>query len=359
MANTYYNSQLTAEEIEAALEAINGILTQANNGKVLAISNGKFEARSVQWGGGSAVLEPLSVVENGDYTPEVGVDGFDEVHVAVPNSYTDSDEGKVVKNGALVAQTAHAIITTNGRYDTTENNSVQVNVSGGGSTLITKTITQNGTYNASSDNADGYSQVVVNVSGGSGDMLFGKELPSSDLGQDGDYYYRYTGGEIIPYSKFRLNITAFFRGSTPSGDVSCAELRLFDSNGNNITQEAGAVFSASSTLSGYPAGNAFDENNGTFWHGLSSDTWPRWIEVDLPNEESIVSFSITPRNGMSDFIGEFVLLGSNDGINWDGLYSYSGGISGWQGGVERQFNPLLKVIYQQYHKENGIWVQFA
>lgn len=34
---------------------------------------------------------------------------------------------------------------------------------GGGSTLITKTITQNGTYNASSDNADGYSQVTVTV----------------------------------------------------------------------------------------------------------------------------------------------------------------------------------------------------
>lgn len=42
---------------------------------------------------------------------------------------------------------------------------------GGGSntpapTLITKNITQNGTYNASDDNADGYSSVSVNVSGG-------------------------------------------------------------------------------------------------------------------------------------------------------------------------------------------------
>ena len=34
---------------------------------------------------------------------------------------------------------------------------------GGGSTLITKTITQNGTYNAINDNADGYSAVTVNV----------------------------------------------------------------------------------------------------------------------------------------------------------------------------------------------------
>ena len=35
--------------------------------------------------------------------------------------------------------------------------------SGGGGILISKTITENGTYNASSDNADGYSSVIVKV----------------------------------------------------------------------------------------------------------------------------------------------------------------------------------------------------
>ena len=37
---------------------------------------------------------------------------------------------------------------------------------GGGSTLVSKTITQNGTYDPADDNADGYSEVIVNVSGG-------------------------------------------------------------------------------------------------------------------------------------------------------------------------------------------------
>lgn len=37
-----------------------------------------------------------------------------------------------------------------------------------GETFTTKTITKNGTYNASSDGADGYSSVTVNVSGGGG-----------------------------------------------------------------------------------------------------------------------------------------------------------------------------------------------
>lgn len=53
-----------------------------------------------------------------------------EVVVAVPNTYTQSDEGKVVSNGALVAQTSDTV-TTNDTYDTTLINSLTVNVSGG------------------------------------------------------------------------------------------------------------------------------------------------------------------------------------------------------------------------------------
>ena len=83
MANTYYDSDLTGEQIEQALEAINGVIVPANNGKVLAINNGKIEARSVQWGGGSAVVQPLSVTQNGTYNPPSGVDGYAPVTVNV------------------------------------------------------------------------------------------------------------------------------------------------------------------------------------------------------------------------------------------------------------------------------------
>ena len=93
MANTYYDSQLTAAEIEAALEAIDGILTPANNGKVLAINNGKFEARSVQWGGGAPVIEALSVTTNGTYTAPSGVDGYSPVTVNVPSQTLPSATG--------------------------------------------------------------------------------------------------------------------------------------------------------------------------------------------------------------------------------------------------------------------------
>ena len=59
------------------------------------------------------------------------VTNYASVSVAVPNSYSASDEGKVVDNGALVSQSS-ATYTANDTYDTTLINEVTVNVSGGG-----------------------------------------------------------------------------------------------------------------------------------------------------------------------------------------------------------------------------------
>lgn len=89
-------------------------------------------------GGGDITVEPLSVTENNTYTAPSGK-AYSPVVVSVPNSYTAGDEGKVVSNGSLVAQTAHAKVTSNGTIDTTLNNSVEVDVSGGG--VATGTVT--------------------------------------------------------------------------------------------------------------------------------------------------------------------------------------------------------------------------
>lgn len=59
--------------------------------------------------------------------------------------------------------TGTTTITENGTYDVTDYATASVNVAGTEPTLTTKTITANGTYAASSDNADGYSSVSVNV----------------------------------------------------------------------------------------------------------------------------------------------------------------------------------------------------
>ena len=86
-------------------------------------------------GGGGSTLVEKSVTANGIYNAsDDSADGYSKVTVSVSNTYTQSDEGKVVSSGSLVAQTARSSsITANGTYDTTLNNSVTVAVSGGSS----------------------------------------------------------------------------------------------------------------------------------------------------------------------------------------------------------------------------------
>lgn len=86
-----------------------------------------YIAKNGGGGGGDITVEELNVTENGTKTAPSGK-AYSPVNVNVPNSYTAGDEGKVVNNGALVAQTAHAEVTQNGTVDTTLNNSVSVNV---------------------------------------------------------------------------------------------------------------------------------------------------------------------------------------------------------------------------------------
>lgn len=92
-------------------------------------------------------------------------------------SYSDVPSVELPKTGGGTAQfddttiasnAASASDITSGKLAFVNGELVTGTASGGGATLITKSITANGTYNASSDNADGYSSVTVNVSGGGG-----------------------------------------------------------------------------------------------------------------------------------------------------------------------------------------------
>lgn len=124
-----------------------------------------------------ANLDSKTITANGSYSAASDeLDGYDEVTVNVPNSYSESDEGKVVDDGALVAQTS-TTKNANGTYDTTLNSEVVVNVpntytqsdegkvvSNGALVAQTSaTKTANGTYDTTLNN-----QIVVDVSGGGG-----------------------------------------------------------------------------------------------------------------------------------------------------------------------------------------------
>ena len=87
----------------------------------------------------SITLVTLNVSQNGTTNAPSGK-AYNKVVANVPNTYAASDEGKVVSNGSLVSQTAHAEVTQNGTIDTTLNNSVTVNVPQGSTPTGTKTI---------------------------------------------------------------------------------------------------------------------------------------------------------------------------------------------------------------------------
>lgn len=109
----------------------------------------------------------ITITTNGTYQ----VKQFAEAQVIVPNTYTSSDQGKVVDGVGLVAQSSRTI-TENGQYDTTFNNDLNINVPNTyttedqnkvvqGDELVEQTTTNiaaNGTYNTTLNNS-----AIVNV----------------------------------------------------------------------------------------------------------------------------------------------------------------------------------------------------
>lgn len=99
------------------------------------------------------VLESLSVTDNGTYTPESGVDGYNSVSVNVPKE---------------IHNVTSKSITANGTYNSEGNdvwNEVSVNVPERQPVLESLSVTENGSYTPSTG-VDGYNSVTVNVQSG-------------------------------------------------------------------------------------------------------------------------------------------------------------------------------------------------
>ena len=108
--------------------------------------------------------------------------------VTAPSGYYASSASKTLSDANLTAGNIKkdvSIFGVTGSYE-----------GGGSATLITKNITANGTYNASSDNADGYSSVTVSVSGGASNFVQGT-FTASTAGSVQEISIPYSGNGYI------------------------------------------------------------------------------------------------------------------------------------------------------------------
>lgn len=83
---------------------------------------------------------------------------------------------------------------------------------GDSATLIEKTITENGEYNASADNADGYSKVTVDVAGGGGGETFEVNAVIDDTTTPPCYRTDKTVTEVLAALNNGANIVFNFEG---------------------------------------------------------------------------------------------------------------------------------------------------
>lgn len=145
MANVLVE-ETSLENIADAIRSKNGLTTKYKPSEMA-------DAISAISGGGITPTGTKQITTNGTHD----VTNYASAQVAVPNSYSASDEGKVVSNGALVSQTSRTV-TSNGTVDTTLNNEVVVNVPTGITPSGSQTFTENGTYDVTN-----IAEAVVNV----------------------------------------------------------------------------------------------------------------------------------------------------------------------------------------------------
>lgn len=131
-------------------------------------------------------------------------------------------ERQVSSSGAtLVTKT----ITTNGTYDAEDDNAdgfSSVTVSIPSANLTTKTVTTNGTYSASGDNADGYSSVTVNVPSNA-------NLTTKTITANGTY--RASTDNVDGYSEITVNVSG--GGSIPATQ-HVVHLEFTDETNTNV-----------------------------------------------------------------------------------------------------------------------------
>lgn len=193
IADTGYDG-LSGVNVEAVTSSVdeNIIPTNIRRGTTILGVQGNLDADKPDQ---SKTVTPTTSQQN-----IVADTGYELAQVTVNAVTSDIDaniqEGNIKEGVTILGKTGtfKGGITPSGTIEITENNktydvtnyaSANVNVPSQTPNLVTKEITENGTYNASDDGADGYSSVTVNVTGSGGgggglsfDPVFANNTPA-------------------------------------------------------------------------------------------------------------------------------------------------------------------------------------
>ena len=287
--------------------------------------------------GSDVDVEPLNVTQNGTYTAPSGK-AYSPVTALVPNTYAAGDEGKVVQNGALVAQTSRTL-TQNGTYDTTTNDSVTVDVPGGGG----------------------------------GNITYGTDEPAASQGSDGDVYFRYDYAgvdSLLPDSYWNLNNwtkngAAFTRFDNA---YLAAENKLIQKGGNGyervfvpipIEQNTDYVFAllyytptgAASGYSGQLNIKASFASKSVMESSAALSSYVSMTNLSIAAASDYSSYSLTFNSGSNTSVYLVIDLNITDNyqceLDFKNLAFYKAGDTPTGG---------QKIITKAYLKQSGAWV---
>jgi len=287
------------------------------------------------------------ITRNGTYiAANDGADGYSTVTVDVTPEFTTADEGKVVENGALVAQTSLAV-TENGTYDTTTNDEVVVYVSAGGTP--TGTNPPNEEYGI---DGDIYLQKIPLASG----VRYVEYLQSSgtqyiDTGIIANQYtgivveFLHTAGQFILGARTSVQERAFNIGGNNTSSY------VFDVNTTRFTISHNANENAKLyfVTGDNPPTNAFTTPYSIILFGLHSNTITKGNGVRIKRVTLYQKYSP---------IADYISCLDADGVpcmweNISGEYVYNDGTGSFTAGGDITPSELPPITYR---KENGAWV---
>ena len=203
-------------------------------------------------------------------------------------------------------------ITQNGTYAASSDSvdgysEVTVNVPAAQPNLGTKTITTNGTYAASSDSLDGYSSVTVNVSGGggSGDPTFKQYM---QIKNTGNYLFAGMPVTIAQVSTFLDGITTSSWTTWISAFANCSNITQIPDLDNSSTEYCNLMF--------YGSGLTGSIDFQTFQNFQTADITDMGGMFGQTSITSISNFDVSNATNMSGAFENCTSLETVTFTNW-------------------------------------------